>query len=106
MGKISLRAFRDMCGRKNVSSFTLASVNQPRLLGHLQYSLRFSGYSVVPESNMIMFNNGENGYVVFNNISNVHIIEEIPGFGTVFTIVCADEANISSKESCYKFVMR
>ena len=106
MGKVTLHAFKDICSQKKVSLFILASVNQSRLLGHLQYSLHFSGYSVVPESNMILLNNKENGYVVFNNISEIRIIEEIPGFGTVFTIVCKDDTNLSYKESCYKLVMR
>lgn len=106
MEKISLQAFKETCSNKKASVFILSSENQPQLFGSLQYSLRFSEYVIMPEYNTISFNNEEKVFVRFSNVTEVRIIEEIPDFGVVFTIVCVDNSTPSPVERFYKFIMR
>lgn len=109
INRYSLREFLKLYTDK-AHSFIFSHENQDDSvsLPSVQYEIQFSAVNPVTQSaqNGIKFFNEDGDFITINNVEELIVGEQIPGFGTVVTLICGDGAIPANAYYRHKFIMR
>lgn len=104
----SLRKFLKLYASK-AHSFIFSHENQDEsvLLPSVQYEMKFSAVNPVTQAaqNSIKFSNEDGSFIIINNVEELTVGEEIPGFGVVVTLICGDGAIPATEHYSHRFIM-